>query len=279
MRIGNMNDLTDKLKLIQQSWAIEHCIAIDEDGYCRSTNDNLFQPLSEDSRRDLESGDGSELGKDGRRGKIQALHSSSALVCNFFDYWRAGNLKPLAEALGISIELSGLAFERKFPTGLRGTHPNLDVVLYGRDGEVFAIESKFTEWMHKPAGKAAFSPSYFPEGRSLWRECGLDGCQKLSKDLHDDRVQFKQLNAAQLLKHILGLGRCQGPWKLFCLWYGPPDTMTDKHAGELKLFSEQIGDDESKFEAVTYQGFFARLCKSVNSDNAMWRSYMRNRYF
>jgi hypothetical protein len=32
----------------------------------------------------------SELGENGGRGKIQALHSSSALVCNFFDYWRAG---------------------------------------------------------------------------------------------------------------------------------------------------------------------------------------------
>ncbi len=47
---------------------------------------------------------GSELGENGGRGKIQTLHSSSAIVCNFFDYWRAGDLKPLAEALGSAVD-------------------------------------------------------------------------------------------------------------------------------------------------------------------------------
>jgi hypothetical protein len=278
MEVGNMNDLADRLKMMQQSWAIERRIDI-EDGYCRSVNDNLFQPLSEDSRRDFESGDGSELGKNGGRGKIQALHSSSALVCNFFDYWRAGDLKHLAEALGISIELRCLAFERKFSTGLRGMHPNLDVVLYGRNGEVFAIESKFMEWMHKPSGKTGFSHSYFPEDRALWSECNLDGCQKLAEDLREGKVRFEQLNATQLLKHMLGLGQCQVFWKLFCIWYGPPDTITDKHTSELKKFAERTGDNESKFEAITYQEFFSRLCKSATGNHAMWRSYMQNRYF
>jgi hypothetical protein len=140
--------------------------------------------------------------------------------------------------LGISIELRCLAFERKFSTGLQGTHPNLDVVLYGRNGEVFAIESKFMEWMHKPSGETGFSRSYFPEDRSLWSECGLDECQKLAEDLSEGKVRFEHLNAPQLLKHMLGLGQCQVSWKLFCLWYGPPDTMTDNHMSELNKFAE-----------------------------------------
>jgi hypothetical protein len=37
-------------------------------------DDNIFQGLSPGARKDFESGDGTELGKNGRRGKIQALH-------------------------------------------------------------------------------------------------------------------------------------------------------------------------------------------------------------
>ncbi|MBN1548907.1 MAG: hypothetical protein JW902_19810 [Syntrophaceae bacterium] len=274
-----MVDLINAIKLKQQAWAVELGIETDKDGYCRNLEDNLFQPPSEASRRDFNEGDGSELGKEGKRGKMQALHSSSALACNFFDYWRNNDLKPLAKALGISGELRGLSFEKKFPTGLRGTSPNLDVVLYEVDGTVFAVESKFTEWMGKSGEKASFSSSYFPNGRSLWGDRGLNGCQELAEDLRHKRVQFELLDAAQLLKHMLGLSRCKRPWKLLCLWYGPPGPMTDQHMRELNLFSERIGSNSSRFEAVTYQKLFKGLCGELSDDHMEWQSYMRDRYF
>lgn len=121
-------------------------------------------PLSACSRRDLAGGDGSELGKGGGRGKIQALHSSAALACNFFDYWRGRDLGLLSRALGISVRLCAVAFEQKFPTRLGGIAPNLDVVLYGCDGSLFAVESKFTEPFTKSKTKCFLKPPDLRQG-------------------------------------------------------------------------------------------------------------------
>ncbi len=85
----------DIIKTGQREWAGRNGLKVDADGYCISVEGNIFGGLSLDARREFESGDGAELGKDGKRGKIQALHSSSALACNWFDYWRDKNLEPL----------------------------------------------------------------------------------------------------------------------------------------------------------------------------------------
>ena len=133
------------LKASQRAWALRHGRATDEDGYCGCADDNIFRGLSEGARKDFESGDGTELGKRGERGKIQALHSSSALACNWFDYWRGRDTTPLARAFGARDAFSGVALEQKFSTRVGGIGPNLDVVLKSADGTLFAIESKFGE--------------------------------------------------------------------------------------------------------------------------------------
>ena len=97
MRVENPLDI---LKARQRAWAIANRRATDEAGYCGCADDNLFLGLSAGARNDFDSGDGTELGKRGERGKIQALHSSSALACNWFDYWRGRDTTPLARALG-----------------------------------------------------------------------------------------------------------------------------------------------------------------------------------
>jgi hypothetical protein len=270
---------TTSLKLAQRSWAIAKGIGIDRDGYCRDTNANLFQKPSESSRSELERGDGNELGKPGLRGKIQALHSSAALACNFFDYWRTQDLDPLARAFGISAKLCGLEFEKKYPTGVGRTAPNLDVVLFGADGMVFAIESKFTEWTSRSKNKNWLSPRYFPEGRALWSQSNLPGCQSLADDLHSGQEPFKILDAAQLLKHMLGLGHSCKRWKLICLWYRPLNAIADLHASELEKFTERIGADAEKFKALTYQTLFSLLSVSCKEKHAGWKTYMDERYF
>ena len=223
-------DLFAAIKAGQQAWAASHGIDVDSNGYCRQCDANLYEPLSACSRRDLGGGNGSELGEAGGRGKIQALHSSAALVCNFFDYWRGRDLAPLAQGLGTSTRLCGLALEQKFPTGLGGVPPNLDVVLYGCDGSVFAIESKFTEPFVKSKNKSFLKTQYFPESGGLWKEAGLPECQRLAEDLRDGLLRFELLDAAQLLKHMLGLARCRRRWTLTCLWYSPGGPLSDQHA-------------------------------------------------
>jgi hypothetical protein len=90
---------------------------------------------------------------DGGRGKIQALHSSSALACSWLDYWRGRDLTPLSQAFGVSVPFSAIALEQKFPTGLGGIGPNLDVLITCGDGSLFGIESKFTEPYRKAKSK------------------------------------------------------------------------------------------------------------------------------
>ena len=263
----------------QQAWATDRGIEIDADGYCCRYDANLFEPLSACSRRDLTAGDGSELGREGARGKIQALHSSAALACNFFDYWRGRDLGPLRQSLDLPTRLCGLEFEQKVPTRLGGIAPNLDVMLYGCDGSVFAVESKFTEPFVKAKHKSFLKPKYFPEGQGLWRDAGLLGCQTLAESLREGRVRFELLDAAQLLKHMLGLGRSGHSWTLICLWYGAGESLSDRYADELAMFSRLIGSDSDRFVAMTYQALFDRLANLVGSEHDGWKSYLQTRYF
>lgn len=113
------------IKACQRAWATRTGQTYDADGYCMCVDDNILQGLSSGARKDFESGDGTELGKNGERGKILALHSSSALACNWFDYWRGRDLKPLSRAFGVPARFSTLALEQKFPTGLGDIGPNL----------------------------------------------------------------------------------------------------------------------------------------------------------
>jgi len=272
-------DIVSLLKARQQAWATGSGIEIDADGYCHRCDANLFEPLSACSRRDLAVGDGSELGGNGARGKIQALHSSAALVCNFFDYWRGRDLASLGQSLDVPTRLCGLALEQKVPTGLGGNAPNIDVMLYVCDGSVFALESKFTEPFVTSSHRAFLRPKYFPEGRRLWKDAGLSGCQTLAEDLRDGRVRFELLDAAQLLKHMLGLALNWRSWTLICLWYVAGGAVSDRHADELAMFSRQIGADSTRFVAMTYQAFFDRLASLIGPEHDGWKSYLQKRYF
>jgi hypothetical protein len=271
------NDMFDQLKTRQQAWASARGLAFDVRGYCEACNANLFEPLTACSLRDIVNGDGSELGNGSGKGKIQALHSSTALVCNVFDYWRGRNLEVLRAALGLSTRLCALAFEQKFQTGLGGKAPNLDVVLYGRDGTLLAIESKFTEPFKKSKNKCFLKPKYFPASRELWKDAGLSGCQAVAESLRDDRLRFETLDAAQLLKHMLGLGLSGSPWCLMCLWYAPGGQTSNLHSEELAIFSRSLGVDSQRFRAMTYQDLFHRL--ALGPEDADYAAYLEARYF
>src|ERR1700682_6479487 len=95
----------------QRAWADRSGISIDADGYCRNLRDNLFQDLSAGSRDDFAAGDGQELGKIGARGKMQALHSSSALACNVFDYWRTRDPSSFGQVLSMQGVVSKVSME------------------------------------------------------------------------------------------------------------------------------------------------------------------------
>lgn len=275
-----MSETTSQsLRNQQKAWASSHNIPFDPDGYCLELNDNLFFPLSRCSRRDFESGDGSELDRGGGRSKLQALHSSSALVCNFFDYWRGRDLCFVGRALGLGTPPCGMLFEHKYPTGLRGTSPNLDVVFTLWDGEVFAIESKFTEPYSRSLKKGHLKDAYFPVGTGLWTDNGLPGCQRLAENLRKGSLDFQLLDVAQLLKHMLGLAKNEKSWRLLYLWYNTADEVAKAHEEEIVAFVESIGADERRFSEMSYQELFSRVAPELTGEHDAYRKYLAERYF
>lgn len=276
--MGNETDL-DSVKARQRAWATRLGIELDVDGYCTALDRNLFHPLSENCQAELAGGDGSELGKGGARGKIQALHSSATLACNFFEYWRRRNLAVIGTAFGMPTPPSRLVFEHKFPTGLGGIAPNMDVVLYEADGGIFAIESKFTEPYSTSKLKCYLKPKYFLGSRQLWTEVGLPGCQSVAEDLRNGTFKFEYLDVAQLLKHMLGLGRTGSRWRLCCLWYRVDGSVGDRHQGELEQFSKKIAADATRFTSQTYQELFIRIRAALGPEHDAWVSYLQQRYF
>ena len=132
-------DANLEVRKAQRQWARSMGIWFDSSGYVRDIQDNLCQPLSPHAHRCFARGAGSEL-----RGHMRALHSSSALAANLFDYWTERDKSPLLAALGVDAKgETSLDFEARFPTGLGGTPPHLDVAMRRSTGFVVAVEAKF----------------------------------------------------------------------------------------------------------------------------------------
>ena len=267
------------VKAMQADWASSADIPLDLDGYCSTVEHNLLCPLSIGCRRSFEDGDGSELGKNGTRGKMQAVHSSSALACNVFDYWTDRDSSSLRRALGLTETLSDIRFEQKFPTGLGGNPPNLDVVIRTA-GPSIAIESKFLEPYQPSPSKSTFRDTYFAAGRQLWSDKGLDRCQELAGEIHRGAAKYRLLDAAQLLKHMLGLASAEHGWRLICLWFRAPGLAGDLHARELDHFANRISADGLYFGASTYQQLFGRLSSDAAAhEHSHYLTYLSKRYF
>jgi hypothetical protein len=205
---------------------------------------------------------------------MRALHSSSALGVNAFEYWRFLDAAPLTKALGVD-PIARLEFEGRFPTGV--STPNLDVVLHTRDGAMIAIESKFAEPYagHQSTG---LKQKYFDAASGRWERLGLAHCQELAIDITTGRIRYRWLHAEQLLKHILGLA-CDGrEWELIYLWYSVSGPVTDAHLQEVRDFTAVVTADGIAFRAMTYQELFAVLAVRAGHAHDQYLEYMRNRY-
>lgn len=265
------------IKASQRSWAARRSITVDGDGYVLALNDNLFQPLSTCARREFEQGDGAELGDRNRRGKMQALHSSSALASNVFDYWRGRDTEPLATALGIRPHVCRIAFEEKLPTGVGPRSPNLDVVLDSADATLVGVESKFAE-VYGNRKARGISEKYFAQGADRWSACGLRACQRLAESVRRGEATFTHTDVPQLLKHMLGLAKTRTRWSLVYLWYSTGSDYAQRHAVELQELQALVNEDGDRLSTMTYQDLFERLARStVGHDEYL--AYLRERYF
>lgn len=265
----------------QRAWATPAGASVDARGYVSSLGDNLWQPLSPRTLKAFEDGDGSEL-RDGlhRPAKMRALHSSSALAVNFFDYWSDRDATPLLSAFGLEGPAEPIAFERQFPTGLEGNSPNLDLAVKLASGTTVAIESKFSEWLTpKSPKKKAFKPKYFPPNRELWADVALPACQSLANDINVGHDHYQFLDVPQLLKHSLGLAtQLSGQFALYYMYFYWPCPEHERHCDEISRFDDRVGL-EVQFRAVTYQDIFSSLQRFRNSIDPSYLGYLRSRYF
>ena len=185
--------------------------------------------------------------------------------------------------------MKSVDFEAKFPTGTRGRPAHLDVTITLNSDCVVAIESKFTEWTEEAThGKPGFRPAYFPKTVKRWEREGLLACQGFAQQLYatqasnGEKIPFKHLDAAQLLKHALGLSRRLGPknFSLYYLCYDWSCAESKNHKEEIERFRNRVGG-ELQFKALTYQEVFKGLPASRPADSEYrdYLHYLKGRYF
>ena len=252
--------------------------------YTSSVTANLFQPLNQATRTDLDSGDGAELaGTSDKPAKIQALHSSSALGINVFDYWRGRpDLSPLTSSCGLSRRNAAFAadvrFEQRFSIDDRFQYvPNIDVVIVRGTGQykTYAIECKFTE-PYSSRQHGGMDPKYF-KSPDIWAR--LSATRKLAETISPSDKRFQFLHAAQLIKHILGLNRKFGHarYRLLYLWYDALGQPGFQHRREIEDFANTVRSDGVVFHESTYQDVIVRLAE-YRKGNAKYIGYLTERY-
>ena len=256
--------------------------------YTETLDENLFEPLSSEARRELEQGDGGELVAKGGPPKIHAVHSSAALTCNLFHHWRhQPNIQPLLTALRLPVQdVLTIQFEAKRPImdapnrSVYRIDPNLDIAMpcdgTGRFREL-AIECKFTEPYRECKPEKKGLPLPYLRDEHLWD--GLPNCRLLGRKLSPRDETFTRLHAAQLLKHILGLKHANGKdgFCLVYLWYDAPTREAAQHRDEIKDVSRVICADGIDFRAITFQEVIAALSSSREGHEA-YVDYLVNRY-
>ena len=264
-----------ELKSRQAAWASKSGQATNDIGYFVDASFNLPW-LTDEIRADFDAADGHEFGRVGTPGKISAPHSSSALAVNTFSYWSARDKAALGRALNFD-GIASIRFEQKYPTGVGNRSPNLDVVMESSTGKRLAIESKFCE-PFSGRKKSPIQPKYFPAGK-LWRDAGMPGAQEVAESCSESITGYEFLNVAQLLKHMLGLGKLGGDWRLLLLWFAPSPEIARKMLIEADRFANALTSDSIRFSAMTYQDFWAALSPYLMDTHRDYSDYMNHRYF
>lgn len=231
----------------------ESLISSEREFYVNSIDDNLVPGVKiADFWDDLAQGDGTELQpRDNTPPKFCALFSSSALVVNTF-----GLFKHSTQDMVIHGETGfrEIGFEFKCRNGLRGMNPNLDLLALS-GSKIVGVESKFTEVLSSKPAK--FSEAY---QSAVQVKLGDDPWADMFHSLKSNPNRFKFLDAAQLVKHALGLTHHfsseEKSLALFYLYWEPMNTDDVKefssHREEVKEFELSVKNSSLTFRAMSY---------------------------
>jgi hypothetical protein len=246
---------------------------------------NLFQSLLPEVRKSFATGDGGELGLAELPGKMQAVHSSSALGVNVFQYWKSIKAAPVIAAYcgfcrkGSQVSYD-IHFEEKHPIDDRfALHPNIDVVIHNAPSsriKRFAIECKFSEayGAHKHGGLK----SKYLGLDDLWAD--IPNLLRFANRISPEDHEFVHLHPAQLVKHILGLKRQFGRdgFRLLYLWYDVLGDQGKRHREEVVEFTGVTKNDGIKFHSLTYQELIVTMASKLRTGHQEYVRYLTERY-
>jgi hypothetical protein len=255
--------------------------------YTHDLDQNLFEPLLEENQTRFEDGNGQEIfGTQETPAKMQALHSSSAIAVNLFQYWqKRGLISEIAAACGFCRRQSDysecIVFEDKFnikPEFI--IPPHIDVVIHNNHSspyKLFAVECKFSE-AYGGRAHGGLKLKYLVN-KNLWAD--FSALEKLANEISPDDHRYTYLHAAQLIKHILGLKASVGKenFKLLYLWYDVLGQDGAVHREEVEDFTKIAESDGVRFHAMTYQELIKILDKYYRDDHPEYIKYLTERYF
>lgn len=223
--------------------------------YASSVEANLLDGVPfEDLRQAFDDGKGQELHGDAQHPpKMAAVYSSSALVVNTFGPWHQD---PSNLVVNGHCGFKTMSFEAQLPHGLKGTPPHLDLRLDAED-RVLAIESKCLEYLRPK--KAVFAPAYDTivdhRAQSPWF--------RHIATLRENSDHYQYLDAAQLIKHYLGLSHSEPTKSLTLLYlFWEPRNWQEfdafgQHRAEIREFRDLVAGDRVRFEALSYNELWA----------------------
>ena len=227
------------------------------DIYASNVEANLLEGIPfVDLRQAFDDGKGQELHGDATHPpKMAAIHSSSALVVNTFGPWYRD---PSHVVVNGHRGFTTITFEAQVPHGLKGTPPHLDVRL-DADDRVLAIESKCLEYLYPTRKPAWFAPAYDTiidqRAQSPWF--------RHIATLRENSERYRYLDAAQLIKHYLGLSHSEPTKSLTLLYlFWEPRNWQEfevfrQHRAEIREFSDVVAGDRVRFEAFSYNDLWA----------------------
>ncbi|MCP5455904.1 MAG: hypothetical protein H7A30_06555 [Thermotogae bacterium] len=278
------------IKFKQKVWAANNNLSLfgsninsAENIYLDERKYNLFEDLYDETIAELSNGDGSELISVNGLPKINALHSSSSLAINIFQYWRKKEfynmLKSLNYFLFDNLEPKDIKFEQKFPVFKNVFPPNIDVTIYTElkeEEKIIAIESKFTEPYRKHEQK--LNESYIKK-YNFWKE--LPSLFNLSNDINSGNLRFRYLDPVQLIRHILGLksNYKKENFILLYIFYDVFGEDSKVHHEEIKKFKDICTKDGIYFHYISYQEFIFNLNNNLSyKDHKEYLDYINLRY-
>ena len=277
----------------QIQWALNHNIQlIGSKGnrgrlaYTKKLEDNLFEPLSKKSITEFQAGDGKEIfGNSNDPAKMNAVHSSSALSVNIFQYWqRLNQVNSIACACGLCNKNNTapyeILFEQKYLISRSFKfHPNIDVIIKNKSEsqyKVYAIECKFSE-AYSSQGHSGLKEKYLFLNE-IWED--IPSLYNLAKSISPKDNLYHHLHPAQLIKHILGLKNKyrKNGFRLLYLWYDTLGSEGYNHRIEIEKFKEITNKDNIKFHHLSYQELIVGVSKELRDFHQEYVTYITDRY-